>query len=191
MIKHQRILDALPMLPPEERVDIFTMAYDYLTRHGYHAIGMDHFAQGDDELYKAIGTGTLYRNFMGYTVKRGTDMVGIGVSAIGELGSAYFQNAKEVKEGEEGVDGEGLATYRGCRLTPEDQRRKWVIQSLMCRFEPFRLLPMPRPFQRPSARTSARSSPRSSLSMPMGFSKRTARPSGSRRWEGFSSATSP
>jgi oxygen-independent coproporphyrinogen-3 oxidase len=134
MIKHQGILDKHPMPGAEERVDIFTMAYDYLTRHGYQAIGMDHFALETDEMYKAIESRTLYRNFMGYTVKRGASMVGVGVSAISELESSFFQNIKGPKAYEDQIDGPGLATHRGCRLTPEDHRRKWAIQHLMCQF---------------------------------------------------------
>lgn len=135
MLKHQQILEKYPMPSADARVDIFTMAFEKLTKAGYRDIGMDHFALADDELSKALGEGRLYRNFMGYTVQRGTDLLGIGASAIGEVGSAYFQNIKEPKKYEEAIAATGIASFRGCTLTPEDERRKWVIQRLMCQFE--------------------------------------------------------
>ena len=135
MLKHQKIIEKFPMPRPEERVDIFTMAFDYLTRHGYQAIGMDHFALEEDELYKAISTGSLYRNFMGYSVKRGADLIGVGASAIGEVGPGFFQNVREAGAYESAVGADGLATFRGLLLSDEDRRRKWVIQNLMCKFE--------------------------------------------------------
>ncbi len=134
MLKHQKILEKYPMPEAEERVDIFTMAYDRLTAAGYFAIGMDHFALEDDELYGAIQDGKLYRNFMGYVVKKGTEMLGVGASAIGDLGNGYFQNVKNPAEYEKRVLETGVATLRGCLLTTDDERRKWIIQRLMCEF---------------------------------------------------------
>ncbi len=134
MIPHQKILEKFPMPSAEERVDLFNLAYEKLVAAGYQAIGMDHFALETDELYRAIGNRTLYRNFMGYTVKRGTEMIGIGSSSIGELSTGYFQNIKEVKEYESRVTSGKFATLRGCTLTEDDRRRKWTIQTLMCDF---------------------------------------------------------
>jgi oxygen-independent coproporphyrinogen III oxidase len=134
MVKHQAILEDKPFADASERIDIFAMAYQKLTAAGYGAIGMDHFSHKTDSLYKALQEGTLYRNFMGYIVRKGTDLVGIGASAIGELGDAYFQNLRGAKEYEERVRSTGLAAFRGHRLSDDDKRRKWIIQTLMCRF---------------------------------------------------------
>lgn len=134
LLKHQQILEKYPMPSAEMRVDIFSMAFEKLTAAGYHDIGMDHFAVAEDDLYQALQDGRLYRNFMGYTVQRGTDALGIGASAIGEVGQAYFQNIKEPKRYEESITDHGLATWRGFTLKEEDVKRKWVIQHLMCQF---------------------------------------------------------
>ncbi len=134
MVKHQAILEDKPFADASERIDTFAMAYEKLTAAGYGAIGMDHFSHKTDSLYQALGEGTLYRNFMGYVVRKGTDLVGIGASAIGELGNSYFQNLRGAKEYEERVRGTGLSAFRGHRLSSDDERRKWIIQTLMCRF---------------------------------------------------------
>jgi oxygen-independent coproporphyrinogen III oxidase len=135
MIKHQVILEKFPMPAAEERVDIFLLAYQKLLSAGYRAIGMDHYALETDEMYVASNDGRLYRNFMGYTVQKGTDLIGVGASAIGEVRSGFFQNVKEIKAYKQGIDNQGLATWRGCELSEADKRRKWVIQALMCRFD--------------------------------------------------------
>ncbi len=132
---HQKILDKLPMPNADERLDIFSLSYDHLTRAGYRSIGMDHFALPQDELSKALDSGSLYRNFMGYTVKRGAGLIGIGASAIGEMKNTYFQNIREAKGYEEAIAKDGVATFRGCLLSEEDKKRKWIIQRLMCNFQ--------------------------------------------------------
>lgn len=135
MIPHQKIIDALPMPDAAERVEIFLKAYDALVGNGYRAIGMDHFARADDELASAIDQGTLYRNFMGYTVKREGDLLGFGCSAIGEVSGGFFQNERSAKVYEDQIAKGQLATFRGCVMSPDDLQRKWIIQSLMCGFE--------------------------------------------------------
>jgi heme exporter protein B len=47
-------------------------------------------------LCAAIASRTLHRNFMGYTVKTAPDMIGVGVSAIGDVSGSYAQNAKKL-----------------------------------------------------------------------------------------------
>ena len=135
LVKHQTILEKFPIPDADTRIQIFEKAFEVLTKGGYRAIGMDHFAKESDELWKALENGSLYRNFMGYTVKRGTDMIGVGCSAIGEIGGGFFQNIREHKGYQEAISKSGLATFRGFHLSPEDELRKWVIQTLMCQFE--------------------------------------------------------
>jgi oxygen-independent coproporphyrinogen-3 oxidase len=131
---HQKIMDKFARPDSEDRLAIFTDGYTQFTANGYRSIGMDHFALETDELFLALERETLYRNFMGYTVKRGAGMIGIGASAIGEVGGSYFQNIRETKAYEDSIASEGLAAFRGCLLTEDDEQRKWIIQQLMCRF---------------------------------------------------------
>jgi oxygen-independent coproporphyrinogen III oxidase len=135
LLKHQVILEKFPMPSAEERVAIFTMALERLTAAGYVTIGMDHFAKKTDSLARSLERGTLYRNFMGYTVREGAHLLGVGTSAIGEVGGGFFQNVRKASDYEAVIASGKLATMRGLVLTDDDQRRKWVIQSLMCRFE--------------------------------------------------------
>ena len=42
--------------------------------------------------------GRLHRNFQGYSTQPDCDLVALGVSAIGRVGAAYYQNAKTLPE---------------------------------------------------------------------------------------------
>ncbi len=131
MKKHQSLLE--PHLPDEAgKFEIFRTALDRFTSSGYEYIGMDHFARPDDELARARRDRTLHRNFQGYTTKAGTDLLGFGMSAIGSVGRQYVQNRRELAEYRAAVAELGAATFRGARLTADDELRRDVIQSLLC-----------------------------------------------------------
>ena len=129
--KHQKLLE--PHLPGErEKFEIFRTALGRFTQAGYEYIGMDHFARPDDELARARRNRTLHRNFQGYTTKAGTDLVGMGVSAIGAIGDAFVQNRRELPDYRNGIERDGAATFRGFRLSFDDRVRRAVIGNLLC-----------------------------------------------------------
>ena len=97
-------------------------------------IGMDHFAKPNDELFGALANGTLHRNFQGYTTKGGADLIGIGVTSIGECKRHYAQNHKDMDEYEKAIDSGKLPYAKGIYLSEEDLLRKSVIMSLMSNF---------------------------------------------------------
>jgi oxygen-independent coproporphyrinogen III oxidase len=131
MKKHQRLLE--PHLPSErEKFEIFRTALARFTDAGYEYIGMDHFARPDDELSRARRERTLHRNFQGYTTKAGTDLLGLGMSAIGSIGDAFVQNRRDLPGYRAAVESEGSATFRGFRLSFDDRVRRAVISSLLC-----------------------------------------------------------
>ena len=123
------------MLPSaEQKLELFCLARDAFLKAGYRPIGMDHFAVPEDELAKAVQTRTLSRNFMGYTVKSAPDMIGVGVSAIGDVAGAYAQNQKKLPRYYDAIDKGSLPIDRGYRLSADDQIRRFVITQLMCNF---------------------------------------------------------
>ncbi len=135
MMPHQRRIPAERLPSPETRLDLLLLATDLLERHGYAAIGMDHFARPDDELAKAAQDGRLMRNFMGYAVRSGRDSLGLGPSAISNVAGVYSQNEKILSKWERTVLSGHFAPHKGCRLTREDELRRWVIHTLMGTFE--------------------------------------------------------
>ena len=133
--KQQRGFERKDLPGPERKLAIFLTAIRRLTEAGYRFLGLDHFAQPEDDLARAAEQGTLQRNFMGYTTRRASELVGFGPSAISELADVYAQSLRDPGPWGAAVDGEGVATQRGWHLDEDDLRRKWLIQSLMCRGE--------------------------------------------------------
>ncbi|MCS6876242.1 MAG: oxygen-independent coproporphyrinogen III oxidase [Aquificaceae bacterium] len=131
----QRKIDPSTLPPPEDKLTILKMTIDIFQSAGYVFIGMDHFAKPEDELAQAQKEGTLWRNFQGYTTKKGVDLIGIGATSIGMLYDAYFQNYKTIRDYYLAIDGGKLPTMRGYLLTEEDIIRREVIMDLMCNFQ--------------------------------------------------------
>ena len=99
---------------------------------GYDQIGMDHFALPDDELARALKDRRLHRNFMGYTVSRAPAMIGLGISAIGDVAGAYVQSQKKLTTYYADLDAGRLPVERGYGLSDDDRLRRHVITELMC-----------------------------------------------------------
>lgn len=135
MKRHQTALDVEAMPDPAEKIAIFIDTLGALQQAGYVYIGLDHFALPTDELAQAVAEKRLHRNFMGYTTLRGTEMVSLGQSAIGEVDGAFVQNAHNEADYLDGVAATGSAVFRGHELSPEDHLRRDVILSLMCNGE--------------------------------------------------------
>jgi len=131
---NQRTIDVADLPPPDVKIELFASAIRAFSEAGYLSVGMDHFALPEDEMGQAIANGTLWRNFMGYTVRHAPDMVAIGMSSIGDVAGAFFQNHKKLIEYERAVDAGTLPIERGYVLTSEDHIRRHVITALMCTF---------------------------------------------------------
>ena len=100
---------------------------------GYAHIGMDHFALESDALAIAKRQGRLHRNFQGYGARPDGDLIGLGVSAIGRVGDAYAQNAKDIDSYAAAVHAGRFATVRGLALDAEDRLRRDLVMAIMCR----------------------------------------------------------
>ena len=124
--------DQLPS--PDVKVQLFAIARERFLAAGYEPIGMDHFARPDDELARARREGRLRRNFQGYAVIPGDDVLAIGVSGIGDVRGHYVQNEKKLSTYEEAINAGRLPVARGVRRSADDEVRRTVIHELMCNF---------------------------------------------------------
>ncbi|MCQ4297587.1 oxygen-independent coproporphyrinogen III oxidase [Pseudomonas stutzeri] len=131
----QRRISAGDLPSPSDKLAMLEQSINQLADAGYRYIGMDHFALPDDELAMAQEDGSLQRNFQGYTTHGHCDLVGLGVSAISQIGDLYCQNSSDVTEYQHQLDQNQLATAKGLRCKQDDQIRRAVIQSLICDFE--------------------------------------------------------
>jgi oxygen-independent coproporphyrinogen-3 oxidase len=131
---NQKRLRTEDLPPPDVKLQLFVDARERFLCAGYRPIGMDHFSLPDDELARAAAARTLHRNFMGYTTRRAPDMIGVGVSSIGEVGGAFVQNTKKLGTYYAAIDAGRFPVERGYALDADDVLRRHVITQLMCNF---------------------------------------------------------
>lgn len=128
----QRRIDATRLPDAQARIGLLSLAIDTLGEAGYRHIGMDHFALPGDDLAKALESGDLHRNFMGYTTHAESDLIGFGVSAISHVGDCYSQNLRELPPWEAAIDAGRIPTSRGLRMNADDRVRADAIGQIMC-----------------------------------------------------------
>lgn len=131
--KAQRGFEKKDLPGAKEKLEIFLGALERLLKAGYRYLGLDHFALASDELAVAAERGVLRRNFMGYTLEPGLDLIALGPSGIAELANAYAQSARDPDSWAAALSAGRLPTLRGWRLSEDDHRRKWLIHEIMCR----------------------------------------------------------
>ena len=128
----QRRINPLELPSPAEKLRMLEHTIKQLTSAGYRYIGMDHFALPDDELAIAQEESTLQRNFQGYTTHGHCDLIGLGVSAISQIGDLYCQNNSDLKQYQHALSSGQLATSRGLVCNQDDRIRREVIQQIIC-----------------------------------------------------------
>ncbi|MBB1519706.1 oxygen-independent coproporphyrinogen III oxidase [Aquipseudomonas guryensis] len=131
----QRRINSDDLPSPADKLAMLQGSIEQLTAAGYRYIGMDHFALPDDELATAQEDGTLQRNFQGYTTHGHCDLIGLGVSAISQIGDLYCQNSSDLGNYQQSIDNGQLATLRGLQCNDDDRIRRAVIQQLICEFQ--------------------------------------------------------
>jgi len=130
----QRRINEADLPSPHTKLDILKATGELLTDAGYVYIGMDHFARPDDELAAAQRSGSLYRNFQGYSTHADCDLIGIGMTAIGKVDNSYSQNRRTLDEYCQDIDAGRLPVFRGIELSRDDEIRRDVITRLICNF---------------------------------------------------------
>jgi len=130
--KGQRMIKERDLPGPDVKLKILNRTIEKLGKASYIYIGMDHFALPDDELVKAQRNGTLQRNFQGYSTHRNCDLIGLGVSAIGNIDNTFSQNASTTAEYQLALETGKLPIQRGIEVDHDDRIRAEVIQQLMC-----------------------------------------------------------
>jgi len=128
----QRAIDRLALPSPQEKLLLQQMISHTLQDAGYLYIGMDHYVLPEDELARALQEGRLQRNFQGYSLHMADDLLGLGVSAISQMGDFYLQNERELEAYYRLVESGKLPFTRGCKVNTEDKLRRHIIMSLIC-----------------------------------------------------------
>ena len=117
------------------KLALLALAVQTLQQAGYQAIGMDHFAKPDDPLAIAQQQGQLRRNFQGYTADNSDALLGLGVSAISQVGDQIWQQQKDLNLYYRAFTTQGHTIEKGMSLSRDDQIRADLIAALMCNFQ--------------------------------------------------------
>ena len=131
--KAQRLFDENDLPSPELKTQLYLLAKEKFGSAGYFDIGMDHFALPHDDLYQSWKEGSLHRNFMGYTITHTSFLLGLGVSSISDLGTAYGQNHKELSNYFRLINEGEFAINRGYFLSETDRAFKGYILETACK----------------------------------------------------------
>jgi len=135
LFKPQRRIDIEELPSPSEKLDIFQYSLEYLIEIGYTYIGMDHFALPEDPLAIAQSKGNLYRNFQGYSTHSECDIVGLGLSSIGQVADSFSQNEKSLDKYYKVLESGQLPIVKGLIINQDDKIRRELIMELICHFE--------------------------------------------------------
>jgi len=133
--KSQRLFDESHLPDPDKKLQLYLRGKELLLSKGYVDIGMDHFALPTDDLYIAWKQGKLHRNFMGYTTKNSGILLGLGVSAISDIGIAFAQNAKTLHDYYALINNGQLAVQKGYFLNSQDVSFRKYIMDISCKGE--------------------------------------------------------
>ena len=133
--KPQRRIITQELPTAEDKVTMLSTAISKLVGAGYIYIGMYHFALPEDDLAVAKRQGRLHRNFQGYSTQPDCDLISLGVSSIGRIGTTYSQNVKTIEEYYDLLNQNRLPIARGLGLSNDDLVRRAVIMSIMCQGE--------------------------------------------------------
>ncbi|KGE15680.1 oxygen-independent coproporphyrinogen III oxidase [Sphingobacterium deserti] len=117
----------------QDKLALYELGKAMIEQAGYRDVGMDHFAQATDELFRAAAAGRLHRNFMGYADRYTPLLLGIGVSSISDAWNSFAQNVKTVEEYYRLLDEGQLPIFKGHLLNQEDCRIRQYILDMMCR----------------------------------------------------------
>lgn len=130
----QRKLDGPALPSAATKLTLLRQSIATCTEAGYQFIGMDHFALPEDSLAVAQRNGVLHRNFQGYTTHGDCDLLGLGVSAISQIGNCFAQNHHQLNQYYAQLEQQGHGLAKGVVLTVDDQLRGDVIKQLICHF---------------------------------------------------------
>lgn len=130
----QRKIPAEALPDGREKLALLALSVEKLQQAGYLAIGMDHFAKANDSLALAQQQGILQRNFQGYTTDNADALLGLGVSAISQVGNEIWQQQKDLNQYYRDIDTKGNSIDKGMSLSRDDLIRADLIASLMCNF---------------------------------------------------------
>ncbi|NVN36342.1 oxygen-independent coproporphyrinogen III oxidase [Komagataeibacter swingsii] len=132
--KRQALMPVGALPGPQARIDQRAAIDAVLRDEGFLPVGLDHYVSPRDSMARALATGSLHRNFQGYTTDSAPNLIGVGASAISSLPGGMTQNAVSSAAYARLMahSADTLPVVRGVRLRPDDHVRAAIIEQVMC-----------------------------------------------------------
>ncbi len=115
-----------------ERTAQLCAAAEQLEAAGYIHIGLYEFVLPEDPLAVASRQGRLHVGPHGFSTRPDGDVLAIGLSAVGRIGTVSYQNVDNLSEYYAALNGRRLPVARGLVLDRDDLVRQGVITALLC-----------------------------------------------------------
>ncbi len=132
LLPRQRRIDDSALPDARLRFAMAELGHEKLLATGYEAIGFDHFALPGDGMAKAARSGTLRRNFQGFTDDPAATLIGLGASAISALPDRFVQNEKNSGRYRMKAGAGNICGMRGVMRKAADRETEAIIASLLC-----------------------------------------------------------
>ncbi len=133
LLPRQRQIDGSALPDQHTRFEMARDGHSQLVDAGYVAVGFDHFALPGDPMAQAVQSGTLCRNFQGFTDDQAQVLIGLGASSISSFPDLLVQNEKNSGRYRMLLSQGHLPTGVGKERSVDDRRRGAVIEELLCR----------------------------------------------------------
>lgn len=131
-MQNQKLIKESDLPKPELKLELSIKIRELFLSNGYIDIGLDHFVLPDSVLGKVYRNGKLLRNFMGYTDKRSSTLIGLGPSSISATPSYFAQNEKDIQKYLDLANSCQLPVLSGHKMDERDISTNSLIQQIMC-----------------------------------------------------------
>ncbi|MHB0776315.1 oxygen-independent coproporphyrinogen III oxidase [Halomonas sp. WWR20] len=131
-VRLQRRINGADLPGEEEKLAILRGAHERLGAANYQHLGMGYFVRRDDSLAIAQRGARLKWTLQGFSAQAESDLIGLGVAAISQVGNYCTQNATSIDEWQRHLDTSHLAVARGMQLSLDQQLRRYAIERLVC-----------------------------------------------------------
>ena len=132
---HQAALDDDAMPTLAEKLAIFNAVAVGLESEGYEWIGLNAFVRPSHALSEAQASGTLRYSAFGYSENEVSQVLGVGLGAVSEVGEVVAQNFVDIDAWQIAIGQGRLATQVLIETSEFEVARRSVMRRLMCNSE--------------------------------------------------------
>ena len=141
---HHAALDDAAMPNLAEKLAIFNAVAVGLENEGYEWIGLNAFVRPGHELSEAQSNGRLQYSAFGYSETEVSQVLGVGLGAVSEVGDIVAQNFVDIDAWQVAIAQGRLATQVLIETSDFEIARRSVMRRLMCNSEvPISLVDQP------------------------------------------------